>query len=183
MEIYANRFIFIAPPPPLPAYLNEDAQEVRDIITGPGGGRLIMPDEETSIKLGDPPRSAAFISTGGGDTSRKEPKNLHEKTAQTFARVFVNSIGQSEAEKENPQFAPGSIIVREKLQFGTDADPELVAVMVKREKGFSPKSGDWEFFVFGGKDLKLQKRETKGDCAKCHIQAQKTDWVFRSYLK
>jgi hypothetical protein len=176
LGIYANKFIFIAPPPPLPTALNKDAQEVQDIITSPGGGRLIMPDEETSIKLGDSPRPVAFISTGGGgDSSRKEPENLHEKTAQTFARVFVNSIGQSEAEKENPQFAPGSIIVREKLQFGTDADPELVTVMVKREKGFSSKSGDWEFFVFGGKDLKLQKRETKGDCARCHIQAQKTD--------
>lgn len=55
--------------------------------------------------------------------------------------------------------------------------------MVKREKGFSRKTGDWEFFTFNGADLKIQKRETKGDCAKCHIQAEKTDWVFRDYLK
>jgi hypothetical protein len=178
-----NKFILIEP---LVTDLSKESSrevEVTDFIASPGGSRLIMPDEETSIKLGDAPRSVAFISSGGGDSSSKEPKNLHERTAQTFARVFVNSVGQSEAEKENPQFAPGSIIVREKLQFGTDATAQLVTVMIKREKGFSSKSGDWEFFVLGGKDLKLQKRETKGDCAKCHIQAQKTDWVFRSYLK
>lgn len=143
-----------------------------------------MPDEETRIKLGDTPKPDPFITSGGGyNNSPKEPKNLHEKTAQTYARVYVNDIGQAEAEKENPQFAPGSIIVREKLKFGTDAAPELVIAMVKREKGFSRKSGDWEFFVLDGASLKMQKRETKGDCAKCHIQAQNTDWVFRTYLK
>ena len=162
----------------------ETAREVKDIITSPGGGRLIMPSEETLIKLGDPPQPDAFISSGSGSSSsNKEPKNLHEKTAQTFTRVFINSIGQAEAEKEYPQFPAGSIIVREKLLFGTDAEPQLVAVMIKREKGFSRKTGDWEFFVLDGKDLKIQKQETKGDCAKCHIQAQNTDWVFRSYLK
>jgi hypothetical protein len=61
--------------------------------------------------------------------------------------------------------------------------PETVIAMVKREKGFNKKTNDWEFFTFGGADLKMQKRETKGDCAKCHIQAEKTDWVFRDYLK
>ena len=55
--------------------------------------------------------------------------------------------------------------------------------MVKREKGFSKKTGDWEFLTFSGTDLKLQTRETKSDCSKCHIQAEKTDWVFRDYLK
>jgi len=55
--------------------------------------------------------------------------------------------------------------------------------MVKRENGFSRKTNDWEFIVLGGADLKMQKRETKGDCAACHSRAEKTDWVFRDYLK
>ncbi len=55
--------------------------------------------------------------------------------------------------------------------------------MVKRENGFSRKTNDWEFIVLGGADLKMQKRETKGDCAACHSRAEKTDWVFRDDLK
>jgi hypothetical protein len=55
--------------------------------------------------------------------------------------------------------------------------------MIKREKGFSPKSGDWEFFVLEGTLEKVEKRETTGSCAKCHTQAGKTDWVFKTYLK
>jgi len=159
----------------------ENIQDIKDIITSPGGGRLITPSEETLIKMGDElrPEPVNFSTI----SSRREPKNPHEKGAETFARVFVNDVAEAEAEKEKPQFPAGSIIVREKLLRETDTEPQLVAVMVKREKGFSRKTGDWEFFVFDGKDLKLQKRETKGDCAKCHIQAEKTDWVFRDYLK
>lgn len=88
-----------------------------------------------------------------------------------------------EIEKENPQFPVGSIIVREKNQAIDSVLPETVIAMVKREKGFSKKTGDWEFLTFNGADLKMQKRETKSDCAKCHSETKKTDWVFRSYLK
>ena len=101
----------------------------------------------------------------------------------SFGEVFANDLAKAEIEKENPQFPVGSIIVREKNETATSETPQTVIAMVKREKGFSKNSGDWEFFTFNGADLKMQKRETKGDCATCHIQAEKTDWVFRDYLK
>jgi hypothetical protein len=173
--------IIYSPEPVGTKLSTENIQDIRDIITAPGGGRLILPSEESLIKLGDAPRPEPVdlsLSTG-----RSEPKDPHEKGKETFTRVFVNDAAGAETEKENPQFPAGSIIVREKLLRETDTEPQLVAVMVKREKGFHTKTGDWEFFILDGKSLKMQKRETGGDCAKCHIQAQKTDWVFRDYLK
>jgi len=113
----------------------------------------------------------------------KPQKNPHEKGAQTFARVFANETALTEINKAEPHFAAGSIIIREKLLRETDETPELVTVMIKREKGFSPKSGDWEFFVLEGTLGKVEKRETTGSCAKCHTQAAKTDFVFKTYLK
>ena len=101
----------------------------------------------------------------------------------TYGVVYANDLAKAEFEKENPQFPIGSIIVREKRLSLESEIPETVIAMVKREKGFSKKTDDWEFFIFNGADLKMQKRETKGDCARCHIQAEKTDWVFRDYLK
>jgi hypothetical protein len=101
----------------------------------------------------------------------------------SFGVVYANDPAQAEIEKANPDFPVGSIIVREKNASATSAVPELVIAMVKRENGFSPATGDWEFFVFGGADLKMQKRETKGDCAACHRKIEKNDWVFRDYLK
>jgi len=101
----------------------------------------------------------------------------------TFGVVYANDLAKAELEKENPAFPVGSIIVREKNETATSETPQTVIAMVKREKGFSEKTGDWEFFVFDGKDLKLNSRETIGSCATCHVRAEKTDWVFLDYLK
>jgi hypothetical protein len=97
--------------------------------------------------------------------------------------VYANDLARGEINKENPQFPAGSIIVREKFRFHVNRPPEVVIAMVKREKNFSPKTGDWEFFVFDGKEFDLKQRETVGSCSACHAQAEKTDWVFRDYLK
>ena len=108
------------------------------------------------------------------------PPNSH---GFSFGVVYANDLAKAEFEKESPNFPAGAIIVREKNALPTSAVPETVIAMVKREKGFSAETGDWEFFVFNGADLKMQKRETKGDCAACHNRADQSDWVFRSYLK
>jgi hypothetical protein len=101
----------------------------------------------------------------------------------SFGMVYANDLAKAEMDKENPQFPVGAIIVREKNETATSEMPQTVIAMVKREKGFSAATGDWEFFVFNGADFKLNSRETTGNCAACHIQAEKTDWVFRDYLK
>ncbi len=113
----------------------------------------------------------------------KPQKNPHEKGVKTFARVFANELANAEIYKDAPKFAVGSIIVREKLLNADDAKPELVTVMVKREKGFSKKTGDWEYLVVEGDLNKITKRETVSSCSKCHANAANTDFVFKTYLK
>lgn len=113
----------------------------------------------------------------------KRRENPHENGNQTYARVFANDAAALEIGKAKPNFPAGAIIVREKLLQVSDETPEVVTVMIKRAKGFSPKTGDWEFFVLDGTLGKVEKRETAGACAKCHTQAGKTDWVFKTYLK
>lgn len=108
------------------------------------------------------------------------PPNDHQFS---FGAVYANDPAKAELEKENPRFPVGSIIVREKLPMPTSEIPQTVIAMVKREKGFSEKTGDWEFFVFNGPDLKLNSRETIGNCSACHVRAVRTDWVFPGYLK
>ncbi|MEP6903770.1 MAG: cytochrome P460 family protein [Actinomycetota bacterium] len=110
-------------------------------------------------------------------------KSPHEKGNQTFARVFANELAASEIYKDAPRFPTGAIIVREKLLNAEDPKPELVTVMVKREKGFNAKTGDWEYLVIEGGLEKIKQRETVGNCSKCHAQAEQTDFVFKTYLK
>jgi hypothetical protein len=113
----------------------------------------------------------------------KPKKSLHEKGVKTFARYFANDLAQSEIYKDAPKFPAGAIIVREKLLNAEDLKPELVTVMIKREKGFSKKTGDWEYLVIEGALDKIKQRETVSSCSKCHSQAAPTDFVFRTYLK
>lgn len=137
----------------------------------------------------------SFSSSAGGTTKirmpnerifrsdEKPPKNPHEKGNQTFARIYANELASSEIKRAKPNFPIGSIIVREKLLKETDETPEVVTVMIKHEKGFSPKSGDWEFFVLQGELGKIKEQQTVGSCSKCHTQVKENDWVFRTYLK
>lgn len=133
-------------------------------------------NEEPKEPVADLPSGVTFA-----DLLKVKPtENSH---ASTFGEVYVNDLAKTEIEKDNPNFPVGSIIIREKNLAADSVMPEKVIAMVKREKDFSGETGDWEFFVFNGADLEMQKRETMGDCAKCHVQAEKSDWVFRDYLK
>jgi len=101
----------------------------------------------------------------------------------TFTRIYANDMALAEISKDKPVFPAGSMIVREKLLTETAETPELVTVMLKREKGFSRKTSDWEFFVIDGALGKVKLSETTGSCSKCHAQAAETDRVFKTYLK
>jgi len=84
--------------------------------------------------------------------------------------------------KGNTSFLSGSIIVREKLLRADATEPALVTAMIKRERGFSPATNDWEFFIIDRGLRRIKDRDTVGNCASCHITAKETDWVFKTYL-
>ncbi len=119
---------------------------------------------------------------GPGTTGQLMARSQLKDHSVSFGEVYANEIAREQFEVENPAFPVGSIIVREKNALADSPAPEVVIAMLKRERGFSPDTSDWEFVVFDGADLKLKQRETKGNCATCHASAYKTDWVFRDYL-
>jgi len=153
---------------------------------------------------------SAFSIPGGRTTGKKtvtipDSDRAHgENFSGSSGVVYANDLAAGEIKKANPSYPVGSILVREKhpwvdpnsteIQIPTPSqketrtidelnDPEIVIAMVKREKGFSKKTGDWEFFQFKGSELKLELRATKSSCATCHKQVKDEDWVFRTYVK
>ena len=76
---------------------------------------------------------------------------------------------------------PGSTIVREKLSSSSATKPDLLAVMIKRAKGFNPMANDWEFLVVTGDGTKIERREKTGACQECHASQSGNDLVFRDY--
>lgn len=134
--------------------------------------------------FGSQDNTPIVMSDGSSEPSTKKEKvEPSETDGFSFGVVYANDLARKEFSRFIPKFPIGSIIVREKRAKADSESPQIVIAMVKREKGFSKKTNDWEFFTFNGADLKLQKRETKSDCAKCHSQAKETDFVFKTYLK
>ena len=112
-------------------------------------------------------------------TDKKDPS----PHANKFVRVYVNAAGEEAmSSKEAMKYPVGTVIVKEKLSSAEIKHPELLTVMVKREKGYNPKHGDWEYGVFDGAGKKVQARGKLKNCQSCHQKQAKQDYVFRTYL-
>ena len=72
--------------------------------------------------------------------------------------------------------------MREKLKT-EEGSPELLTAMIKRKKGFSPSTNDWEFLLLSGDATKIKKREKTGACQRCHASVSAKDFVFDSYFQ
>ena len=109
------------------------------------------------------------------------PAGPHAK--DKYITVYVNDIGRhAMMEEQTPHFPQGSVVIKEKLTTAKSTTPELLTVMVKRESGYNPESGDWEFMVFDGSGQTVQARGKLENCQSCHLRDQDTDYVSRAYL-
>lgn len=96
--------------------------------------------------------------------------------------VYVNDLGrQAMMNERNPKFAVGSVIVKEKLLPDKKDAPELLTVMLKRERGYNPASGDWEYMVVDGTGTKVEARGKLENCQACHIYRKDGGFVYRLY--
>ncbi len=108
--------------------------------------------------------------------------------------VFANPLAKKTLlGKVGRAYPVGSMIVKEKyarpaglkqwdpVTLPKGAVPELLTAMVKREKGFAPKDGDWQYMVLS-RDGKTQTTKGLEYCAKCHQTEKSNDYVFADYL-
>ena len=134
------------------------------ITTTMGTTRILMPrpgvfSESRSVK----PKKNEATHEGGG-------KSLGVVYVNSLAREFFNAA----------QFPPGAIIVREKLAKADDARPQLLTVMIKRDRGFNPRANDWEFLMLDGATNKILERQKEGSCLDCHASQKQRDFVYSS---
>ena len=109
------------------------------------------------------------------------PAGPHAK--DKYITVYVNDLGKhAMLEEQMPHFPQGSIVIKEKLTTAKSTTPELLTVMIKRESGYNPGSGDWEYMVVDGSGKTVQERGKLENCQSCHMREQDTDYVSRSYL-
>ena len=100
-----------------------------------------------------------------------------------FITVYVNELGRKAMMHERtPRFPQGSVIVKEKLPSQESTSPELLTVMIKREKDYNPTNGDWEYMALDGEGKEVRARGRLEKCQACHTMAQHVDYVHRNYL-
>lgn len=109
-----------------------------------------------------------------------ESNNPHR---DKFIVVYVNNTGKhAMLQERTPHFPEGSVIVKEKLTNKESTTPELLTVMLKRERGYNPELGDWEFIALDGAGKQVQARGKLENCQACHLREKDTDFVSRNYL-
>jgi len=115
------------------------------------------------------------------DYSRDRKKNPH---SATFITVFVNPVARSAMfQKESPVFPQGSIIVKQKNgRLNERHTPILYTIMRKRESGYNPSVGDWEFSVVKADGFTVEASGKIENCQSCHTKKPSSDFVFRSYV-
>ena len=98
--------------------------------------------------------------------------------------VFVNGIGKDRLMgSKKGEFPVGTIIVKEKHNGSDASTSELLTVMIKRKKGFSPEIGDWEFLVLEGFAKSVQGRGAMEVCISCHTAVEDNDFVYADYVE
>ena len=128
---------------------------------------------------------AVDLLCGMPNAKAYEPYRKENPHAASFITVYVNNTGRDAMfAKETQTFPQGSVIVKEKISTHFEGSkPLLYTIMRKREAGFNPDLGDWEFAVVGPNGKDVQGRGKLANCQSCHRPKRDSDFVFRPYLK
>jgi hypothetical protein len=117
------------------------------------------------------------------DCRKPDPPNHVELigTLQAAIEVYVTPEGFASFVEPQTPFPVGTIVLKEKFAAAEAKSPELYTGMLKREKGYNPKCGDWEFFTLTGDRKAITARGRINSCMDCHQQYAKSDYVTRRY--
>ena len=98
-------------------------------------------------------------------------------------RVRVND--RAYANFANSATAPlpeKSVVVKEKFATADDNAPVALGVMIKREAGYDPEGGNWEYAYLNGPNFSQVIRGRLDNCRSCHASQAKADFLFRTHL-
>jgi len=146
-----------------------------------------LDDRSTWVQVNKEPyyvTSVVNVLCAAPTTARVEDERKRNPHASTAINVFVNEIGVAAMLSKEPAVFPvGSMIVKQKFDPKNEPNkPLLYTVMTKRESGFNPDAGDWEFAVLSGDGRDVQAQGNLANCVACHQPQKANDYVFKSYL-
>ena len=80
------------------------------------------------------------------------------------------------------KYPKGTIILKQKFTDEAAKNTEFYTGMRKRQAGYNPEAGDWEFFTLNRSGHTVTARGKIESCMDCHTKYKATDFVSRRYL-
>lgn len=122
------------------------------------------------------PLTAALCTVPSQAVIERE-KQLTGPHYKTSVHLYANPAATATIRSAAKSFAAGAVIVKEKL--AGDGTVSGVGGMIKRQPGYDPANGDWEYFYYGGPgEFSTGRIES---CIACHRSAKSTDHVYRAW--
>ena len=122
------------------------------------------------------------VSWAGTMLCRRPSSMPHSPHGEHWIHVFVSPGGRMALVSGKGAYPVGTIILKQKFFDAAGTQTDFYTGMRKREPGYNPDLGDWEFFTLesGGKTVTARGRIES--CMECHSKYKATDSVSRRYL-
>ena len=128
------------------------------------------------------------------------------KNHKVFANNYISSLKHAEGldaedegcnkddEKkcESPflSYETGTVVLKENylLENGVPQQPSTVTLMIKRQPGYDPSAGDWQYIQFDAAGRILADGNSKNSatsiiCAECHHNMVDRDYIFSTFYR
>jgi len=155
-------------------------------------------------KVGNPNWTPTIVDAISGDDS--DWKSVTDEPILVKVENSLACAAQSSPDEHGPHYAPsivvrinreafdafrsrqfpmpvGTVIVKEKFpSWEAIGPPDAIGAMIKREPGYDPDNGDWEYvYAKNSPDAKVE-RGRLANCIGCHSSyAKGEDYLFRTY--
>jgi hypothetical protein len=107
-----------------------------------------------------------------------DAENVHQ-VIRGAINVYISPESEEALREGANDYPEGTVVLKQKLS--SEAQTVLFTGMLKREAGYNPDCGDWEFFVLGP-GARLQARGRIESCMACHQEYAEAGFLSRLYL-
>jgi hypothetical protein len=158
------------------AGLSQDAlASIRVGLKEAGGPKPIRERKMVRITAKPFPVDTAQMQACRSGNSSNDPH-------QGWIHVYVTQQGQDVMRTGKGVYPQGTVILKQKFSDPAGKYSDLFTGMVKREKGYNPEAGDWEFFALNSDATVSMTPHNVQSCIDCHAPFRATDFVSRRYL-
>jgi hypothetical protein len=126
--------------------------------------------------------SLAMLCIGASATQIRQAETHHGPHAYASVTIYVNPMADAALKKKASVFPVDAVIIKEKQAYSSHVGPQRrngVTGMIKREAGYDPKNGDWEYFI--QEEGKAIERGKIATCIGCHAKTPGPDHLFATW--